>query len=207
MSNPAEPFVAAETALLLVDMQNDFLHPDGAYARGGALSAPVAALPARLVPVADAMRAAGGWIVSTHFTLVPGRGGAPFISPHLKALRPFLGAGDFLPGSFGHGLIAELQPADLSVEKVAYSAFYQTRLDWLLARAGIRRLVVGGIVTNGGVASTVRDAHVRDIPVTVLSDGCATADPAMHDLHIRALEAVAEVADCATAIARLAAAR
>ena len=67
-------------------------------------------------------------------------------------------------------------PADLAVEKVAYSAFYMTRLEWVLRKAGIDRLVVGGIVTNGGVASTVRDAHVRDFEAVVLADGCAAFD-------------------------------
>ena len=100
-------------ALVLVDLQRDFMHPDGAYARGGASAAAIAELPARLKPVADAVRAKGGWIVSTHFTLVPGKGGEPFISPHLKALRPFLRKGDFAPGSWGHALVDDLQPADL----------------------------------------------------------------------------------------------
>jgi len=193
----------ATTALLLVDMQNDFLHPDGAYARGGANAPAIAALPARLKPVADTSRAAGAWIVSTHFTLVPGRGGEPFISEHLRTLRPFLRAGDFAPGSFGQDLIEVLQPADLKVEKVAYSAFYMSRLEWVLRRAGIDMLVVGGIVTNGGVASTVRDAHVRDIHVTVLSDGCAAFDDAVHETAIAALKPVARIATCAEAIAML----
>ena len=69
----------ARTALLLVDLQNDFIHPQGAYARGGATSAAIAELPARLQPLVQAMRDGGGWIVSTHFTLVPGKGGAPLI--------------------------------------------------------------------------------------------------------------------------------
>jgi nicotinamidase-related amidase len=192
---------AASIGLLLVDQQNDFIHPDGAYARGGAGAPAIAALPARLKPVADAARAAGAWVVSTHFTLVPGRGGEPFIHGHLKRLRPFLARGDFAPGSWGHALVDELAPADLSVEKVAYSAFYQTRLEWLLRTAGIARLVVGGIVTNGGVASTVRDAHVRDIPVTVLRDGCAAFSERVHAVAIEALEPVAEISTCAEAIA------
>ena len=103
--------------LVVVDMQNDFLHPKGAYARGGATSPAIAALPARVKPVADAVRAAGGWVISSHFTLVPGKQGEPFISPHLKTLRPFLRKGDFAPGGFGHALVDELQPTDLSVEK------------------------------------------------------------------------------------------
>jgi ureidoacrylate peracid hydrolase len=193
----APAFEPARTALVIVDLQNDFLHPDGAYARGGQKNDDIAALPGKIKPLADAMRRRGGWIVSTHFTLVPGRGGEPIVSPHLLQLRPFLRKGDFAPGSWGHALVDELGPADLSVEKVAYSAFYMTRLEWLLRKCGIDRLIVGGIVTNGGVASTVRDAHVRDIDVTVLEDGCATFSRELHRVSTEALKPVARVASIA----------
>ncbi|MCW3476223.1 cysteine hydrolase [Limobrevibacterium gyesilva] len=181
------------TALLLCDLQNDFLHPEGAYGRAGLGNPDIAAVVPRLRPLVERVRRAGGWIVSTHFTLVPGRGGEPFISPHLKRLRPFLKQGDFLPGSWGHALVDELAPADLAVEKVNFSAFYMSRLEWVLARAGVRRLLVSGIVTNGGVASTVRDAHVREYETTVLADGCAAFDRAVHDTAIAALRPVAHI--------------
>ena len=190
----------ATTALVLVDLQNDFIHATGAYARGGAKSDTIAALPARLAPVADALRAASGWIVSTHFTLVPGRGGEPLISAHLKELRPFLGPGDFAPGSFGHALLDELQPADIAIEKVAYSAFYMSRMDFVLRRAGIDTLIFAGIVTNGGVASTLRDAHVRDYGTMLLSDGCAAFSDAAHDSTIASLGTISRVLSCADAI-------
>lgn len=193
----------ATTALVLVDMQNDFLHPDGAYGRANQSCDAIAALPARLAGVAEAMRSAGGWIASTHFTLVPGKGGEPFISPHLKQLRPFLGKGDFAPGSHGQALIDQLQPADLSVEKVAFSAFYQSRLEWMLNRAGIETLIFGGIVTNGGVASTVRDAHVRDFHTTVLSDGCAAFSDEAHESTIASLSTISEIATCEEMVAAL----
>ena len=196
-----DPVPITRTALLIVDLQNDFLHPDGAYARGGQGAASIVALPLRLKPLADAFRAAGGWIISTHFTLVPGKDGEPLISPHLKALRPFLCKGDFAPGSWGHALVDELGPSDLQIEKIAYSAFYMTRLEWLLRKFSIDRLVVGGIVTNGGVASTVRDAHVRDIEAVVLSDGCAAFDEATHQTAIAALKTVARVATIADMLA------
>ncbi|MEO0621252.1 MAG: cysteine hydrolase [Pseudomonadota bacterium] len=188
-------------ALLIVDLQNDFLHPEGAYARGGQGAPEIAALPERVLPVAEAVRAAGGWVVSTQFTLVPGKGEAPMISPHLARLRPFLGAGDFAPGSWGHALVDTLQPADLTVEKVAYSAFYQTRMEFVLKKAGIETLLVAGIVTNGGVASTVRDAHLRDFRVGVLSDGCAAFRPEVHETSVRDLSTVCTVLSCAEAIA------
>lgn len=192
------------TALLIADLQNDFVHPQGAYARGGQSNADIAALPGLLAPLARAVRAAGGWIVSTHFTLVPGRGGEPMISPHLKALRPFLRRGDFAPGSWGHALVDELAPSDFQIEKIAYSAFYMTRLEWVLHRVAIERLIVAGIVTDGGVTSTVRDAHVRDLETTVLEDGCAAFARATHDTAIAALRGVAQITTIAEAMTGLA---
>ena len=76
--------------------------------------------------------------------------------------------------------MAELDGAvDVAVWKVAYSAFFNTQLDWVLRRAGIEHVAICGIVTNGGVASTARDAHMRDYHVTVLADGCAAPTPAL----------------------------
>lgn len=192
-----------KTALFLADLQNDFIHPDGAYARGGSISPAIAALPERLRPLADRMRACGCPVMSSQFTLVPGRGGEPLISPHLKALRPFLSAGDFAPGSWGNRTVDELQPIDVVIEKVAYSAFYMTRLEWVMRKLGIEHLVVAGIVTNGGVASTVRDAHVRDIGVTLLEDGCAAFSEDVHATAIAALRPVARVTTIADFLAEL----
>ena len=200
------PFAPERTGLLIVDLQNDFLHPEGAYGRAGRTCADIAALPGRVKPVADALRAKGGWVISAQFTLAPGKGGAPLISPHLKALRPFLGRGDFAPGEWGHRLVDALQPADLTVEKVAYSAFHQSRLEFALRRAGIEAPLVCGIVTNGGVASTLRDAHVRDLDATLLSDGCAAFDADVHAATLTSLATVAPFMTCAQAAARIAAA-
>lgn len=194
-------FDPSRTALMLVDLQNDFLHPDGAYGRAGQTAASIAALPERLSPLVDSIRDAGGWIVSTHFTLVPGKGGEPFIADHLRQLRPFLTKGDFMPGGWGHALVDSLQPADISVEKVAYSAFYQSRLEFVLNRAGVDTLIFSGIVTQGGVASTLRDAHVRDLSTIVLSDGCASFRQAVHETAIADLGAISDVMTVAEALA------
>lgn len=191
------------TALLTIDLQNDFLHPEGAYGRAGQTAASIAALPDRIRPLRDALRAAGGIYVSAQFTLVPGPDG-PLISPHLKVLRPFLGPGDFAPGSFGHALVDTLQPADFTVEKVAYSAFYQTRLEFILKKMGIETLILGGIVTNGGVASTARDAHLRDIHTILLTDGCAAFRDEVHQATLTSLGTVCEQASCAEVTARIA---
>jgi len=189
------------TALLTIDLQNDFLHPDGAYGRAGLGAEALSALPARIAPLRDALHAAGGFYISAQFTLVPGPGGEPLIAPHLKTLRPFLGKGDFAPGGFGHDLVDALVPADYVVEKVNYSAFFQTRLEYILRALDIDTLIVGGIVTNGGVASTVRDAHLREMHVMLLSDGCAAFRDEVHTATLVSLGSVAKVATCAEAIA------
>ncbi len=190
----------SSTALLIIDLQNDFLHAEGAYGRAGQVSEQITGLPAKIRPVADALRAVGGWIVSTQFTLVPGKGGEPLISAHLKKLRPFLTKGDFAPGTWGHQLVDDLQPADITIEKIAYSAFYMTRLEWVLRRVGVDTLLVVGIVTNGGVASSVRDAHVRDFHTIVLNDGCGAFSREAHENAITDLTTIATVATCEDAI-------
>ena len=191
--------IQGRTALLTIDLQNDFLHPEGAYGRAGQTASAIAALPERILPLRERVREAGGLHVSAQFTLVPGPDGEPLISPHLKELRPFLERGDFEPGAWGHAIVDALAPADVTVEKVAYSAFYQTRLEFLLGKLGVGRLIVGGIVTNGGVASTVRDAHLRDIPVTLLSDGCAAFREDVHEATLLSLGSVARIVSCAEA--------
>src|SRR5262245_54125908 len=95
------PFVGAKTALVIIDLQNDFLDPKGAYARGGDSNPPALLLPERVAEVARALKAQGGMVVASQFTLWPDAAGEPMVSPHLKALRPYLRKGDFAPGSWG----------------------------------------------------------------------------------------------------------
>jgi nicotinamidase-related amidase len=73
----------------------------------------------------------------------------------------------------------------------------------VLKKAGVDTLVVCGIVTNGGVASTVRDAHVRDYHTIVLSDGCAAFSDAAHQAALADMASVAEVMDSATFLKQL----
>jgi ureidoacrylate peracid hydrolase len=192
------------SALVLGDLQNDFLHANGAYGRAGQSDPSIAALPGKLAPLVRAARARGVLVVATLFTLVPGLGGEPVISPHLKTLRPFLKKGDFAPGSWGQQLVDELAPADVAVEKIAYSAFHASRLEWVLRKCGVEQLYFTGIVTNGGVASTVRDAHVREFECTVIEDGCAAFSAAIHRAAIDGLRPVAAIQSIADVMRALA---
>ena len=192
-------FTAASTALIIVDLQNDFLSPQGAYARGKTVSADALLLPARVAPVAQTLKAQGGYVAASQFTLWPDAKGEPMVSSHLLEKRPFLRKGDFAPGSVGQDNVPDLKDSvELVVYKVAYSAFFNTQLDWVLRKAGIETVVICGIVTNGGVASTARDAHVRDYSVVVLSDGCAAFSNALHQASLADLASIGQVMTCDT---------
>ena len=78
-------FDPRRTALLTIDLQNDFLHPEGAYGRAGQSAPSINALPHLIKPLRGALKEQGGTYISAQFTLVPGPGGAPLIAPHLKA--------------------------------------------------------------------------------------------------------------------------
>jgi nicotinamidase-related amidase len=196
---------ATITALIIVDLQNDFLSPQGAYARGNTVSAEALLLPARVAPVAKALKSQGGYVATSQFTLWPDAKGEPMVSPHLLEKRPFLRKGDFAPGSVGQANVTELTDCvDLVVCKVAYSAFFNTQLDWVLRKAGIETVVVCGIVTNGGVASTARDAHLRDYKVVVLSDGCAAFSDALHQASLADLASIGKVTTCNEFVSSLA---
>ena len=198
MSDPRS-WDLSRTALLTIDLQNDFIHPEGAYGRAGQGADSIAALPDRVAPLVRALRAAGGHYISAQFTLVPGPMGEPLIAPHLKELRPFLAKGDFEPGGWGHRVVDTLHPADFVIEKVAYSAFYQTRLEYIMRAMGVDHLILGGIVTNGGVASTLRDAHLRNIETVMLTDGCAAFRQDVHDATLLSLGTVTKQMTCAEA--------
>jgi ureidoacrylate peracid hydrolase len=199
MSDPTT-WDLSRTALLTIDLQNDFIHPEGAYGRAGQGADSIAALPDRVAPLVKALRAKGGRYISAQFTLVPDCNGEPLIAPHLKELRSFLAKGDFAPNGFGHTLVDTLFPADFVVEKVAYSAFYQTRLEYIMRAAGIDHLIVGGIVTNGGVASTLRDAHLRNVETVMLTDGCAAFKQDVHEATLLSLGTVTHRMTCADAL-------
>jgi len=199
MSTATAKLDGRRTALVIVDLQNDFLDAKGAYARGGDTNPMSAPLPERAAQAARALKAQGGLVTASQFTLWLDAQGEPMISPHLKALRPYLKKGDFAPGSWGQANVDALAGlVDVAVCKVAYSAFFNTQLDWILRKCGIDTVAVCGIVTNGGVASTVRDAHMRDYRTLVLGDVCAAFGQQRHDTALADMRNVADVIDAAT---------
>jgi ureidoacrylate peracid hydrolase len=192
------------TALLLIDLQNDALHRDGAYGRAGLASDALGALPGRLLPVAQALRRRGGWIAATHFTMLAGKQGKPIMTEHTRKLRPFLKQGDFLRGSWGHALVDPFADVDLHIDKFTPSAFDMTPLDWALRQIKVDTLLLAGITTPVSVAATLRDALQRDFRVIVLEDGVAATDPKQHSAALSEMAALTLVRGCADAMALMA---
>ena len=186
----------ATTALLLIDLQNDVLHPKGAYGRAGYNDGAVSALPRRLAPIATGLRDRGGWVIATHFTILEGKGGAPIISDHLHQMRPFLARGDFQRGQWGHALVDELGPADLHVDKFAFSAFYMTPLEWMLRHIKVDTLLIAGLTTPISVLTSLRDALLRDFRGFVLEDGVAAFDQRQHRAALAEMSRMAPVRTC-----------
>ena len=185
------------TALVLIDLQNDALHPKGAYGRAGLVCEMVNALPGRLAPLADAVRKREGWIVATHMTIMESKHGEPILTEHMRQLRPFLKHGDFKQGSWGHAMVAELGKADLDIDKFAFSAFYMTPLEWMLRQLKVDTVLIAGLSTPVSVATTLRDAVLRDFKGIVLADGVASFDPKQHRSALVELSAMSPLRSCA----------
>ena len=183
-------------ALLVVDMQNGFCHPDGSFPRiGRGLEGAMDAVRAAAVAVGQARRA-GIPVVFTRHVYRPGRadeGGAL-----IRNSPALAGINGLAAGFWDADVVDELGcgPEDLVVDKVRFDAFQWTSLEPLLRGLGVTKLMICGVVTNICVESTARSAFMRDFPVTLLEDCCAAKTRRLHELAIEVLSSyeLAEIA-------------
>jgi ureidoacrylate peracid hydrolase len=178
---------AAEYALIVVDMQNGFCHPDGSFPRiGRGLEGAMDAVANATIAVGQARRT-GVPVVFTRHVYRPGRAdeGAALIrnSPELA------GVAGLADGTWDAQVCAELGcgPDDLIVDKVRFDAFQWTSLEPLLRGLGVTDLMICGVVTNICVETTARSAFMRDFPVTLLEDCCAAKTRRLHELSVEVL--------------------
>ena len=174
---------AGRTALLVIDMQRDFLDPDGMCGLLGEDVARLQAVVPALRRTLEAARRAGLAVIHTR------EGYAPDLSDvnAVKAERGGVGRagplGRFLiRGEAGHDFVAELQPdpGEAVIEKPGFSAFYRTDLQARLDAGGLSHLVLGGVTSQCCVHSTLRDAVDRGFTCLTLADGSAAFDPELH---------------------------
>lgn len=179
----------ARTAVIVVDMQNDFGAEGGMFARAGIDIAPIRNVIGPTQRVLSAARKAGMNVVYLKMAFRPdlSDAGGPD-SPNWIKHRPLRvgesvdapngGQGRILvQGTWNTEILEELKPqaGDIVVSKHRYSGFYGTDLDAILRRLGIEYLVFTGCTTSVCVESTMRDAMFRDYRCLLLSD--CTAEP------------------------------
>jgi nicotinamidase-related amidase len=184
-------YALASTALIVVDMQNDFCHPSGWLAGIGADIAATAALSEPLSQLARSWKAAGGRIIWLNWgnrhdqaNLPPGvrhvydpdGTGRGIGSPCNPAGTPVLEA-----GSWNAALVGQLEqvadPTDIRVDKYRMSGFVDTSLDSILRNLRVDTLVFAGVNSDQCVLSTLMDAANIGYDVIMLEDGTATTSP------------------------------
>jgi len=178
------------TALLVVDMQNDYCTAGGAGDRSGRDLSGVQAIIPPIRGMVEAARAAGVRVIWAKYTLGPGIAGlrGPEI---LRGGRNFAHADATVKGTWGHEIVDDLpyrQDEDLVVEKRRVSCFVATDFDLCLRGLGIKTLVVTGCMTQTCVECTVRDAACYDYYVAVPADCVASST---QELHQRSLDNMA----------------
>jgi nicotinamidase-related amidase len=197
---PAEPYEFVcepdKLALLIIDMQRDFVDPGGF---GEALGNDVSQLRRAVAPirrVLDASRAAGVFVIHTR------EGHRPDLSdcPPSKRARGRLQTriGDPGPmgrilvrGEYGHDVVDELQPrsGEPVVDKPGKGAFYATDLDSILKNRGITSLIVAGVTAEVCVQTTVREANDRGYECLVLADCIASYFPEFQEATLNMIKA------------------
>ena len=170
----------ARPALLVVDVQNDYCHPDGALAKAGS---DVSAVPPmmqnlhRLIAAARAAAVPVIFIQTIHEDATDSEAWKMRSSGRMSAVCR--------PGSWGMGFfeVAPL-PGEIVVNKHRYSGFINTRLDSVLRAQKIETLVMTGVSTNVCVESTARDGCMLDYHIVMAGDACASFSAQAHEMAL-----------------------
>jgi nicotinamidase-related amidase len=190
------PFELDRAALVIIDMQRDFLEPGGF---GAALGNDVSRLKSVVGPtrrLLEAARAAGMLVIHTREGHPPDLGDLPPAKKR-RGKGP-LAIGDKGPmgrilvqGEPGHDIIPELYPVpgEPVVDKPGKGAFYATNLDLILRNRGVAQLVICGVTTEVCVNTTAREANDRGYDSLVLSDCTGSYFPEFHEQALRMIQA------------------
>ena len=188
-------FEPSTTALLMIDMQRDFVEPKGFGEMLGNDVSLVRRCIAPCLRVLTAARQAGLFVIHTR------EGHRPDLSDCLPAKltrggKTFIGeAGPMgrilVRGEYGHDIIPELYPIEGEpiIDKPGKGAFFDTDLGLILRTRGIQSLIVCGVTTEVCVQTTAREANDRGFEVLVPEDCCASYFPEFHRVTLEMIQA------------------
>jgi nicotinamidase-related amidase len=184
------------TALVIIDMQRDFLEPGGF---GETLGNDVSLLTKTIKPIKsllDRLRPKGIQIIHTREGHRPDLSDAPRAKVERGAPSMRIGAKGpmgriLVRGEPGHDIIAELYPKDgeAIVDKPGKGAFFATDLHAMLVNRNVESLIVCGVTTEVCVHTTVREANDRGYRCIVPSDCCGSYFPEFHEMGLRMIKA------------------
>ncbi len=186
----------SKTALVIIDMQRDFMEPGGF---GETLGNDVSQLTRAVKPIAAvlaAAREAGILVIHTREGHLPDLSDAP--PAKVERGAPSLRIGDpgpmgriLIRGEAGHDIIPTLYPVagEIVIDKPGKGAFYATELGSVLQTHGIENLLVCGVTTEVCVNTTVREANDRGYRCVVIADGCASYFPEFHEMGLKMIKA------------------
>lgn len=182
----------AHTALVVIDMQRDFLDPDGAIASMGVDLSVYDDVRLNIKTLIRNARDAYVPVVHIQNTTLPGGMSDSPAQLHFTTIMHRAARRDAPPvpytvaGTRGHEFVAEAQPlnGEVVVQKHRSSAFWGTDLATVLRSNGIVTIVVAGCTTEGCVESTARDALFNDYYVVVAEDCVGSDDRAQHDASL-----------------------
>ena len=168
------PLDPKTTALILIDLQK------------GILGRPIAPYSADQVmktsnELTQRFRRAGALVVLVNVAFAPDFADA--LRQEVDESRPLPAGGH--PQEFSELVDGLAEPSDLLITKKQWGAFYGTELDLQLRRRGIRTLVVGGVATNMGVESTVRQASEFGYTLIIAEDATSSMSVEMHEFSIK----------------------
>jgi nicotinamidase-related amidase len=166
------------TALVNIDPQNDFLHPEGWYAKSGVDIAHMRRVIDPTITLLHEARDRAIPVIWTRHGFRDERDAGT-----LFHLRPFLKDGGLRRDTWGWEILAELGPRDEDwfVEKNRLSAFYNTNLELVLRGLGAQTVIFTGVLTNQCVAATTKDATFRDFLPVVVEECTGTTLPHLHE--------------------------
>ena len=206
-------FHPRSTALVVIDMQRDFVEEGGFGSALGNDVRPLAAIVPTVAALLQLARQAGLLVVHTRESHLPDLSDCP----PAKRLRgnPTLGIGDIGPmgrilvrGEPGNQILPQLAPiaGEIVIDKPGKGAFYATDLQAQLQQRGITHLLVAGVTTEVCVQTSMREANDRGYECLVIEDACASYFPAFHHATLEMLTAQGGIVGWRATLAQLQAA-